>query len=360
MTDENLILPSKQLEHNRHKSTGTMLATAVGAGNMANKRMALNEVSNVSKAIARDDVANSSKVTGTLLVKPPVVSDKLHRPAQRFHTQVEAKTISKDKENDISTVNTTSSQSQSISGPAQAVQPKAQVFSKRNNAPFIYTDIRPSSAIHTLTAPAARINENQRLTQYTEDDKARVIDQRGRIPVDDSTRQQGLIPGPSTEVSVEPQPDVSDNANSKSFQEAPVKLAHIPNKQNKTSILHDSSTGMEVSGHYVQAATSEPEEYWEEEEDGVCDEQGHTTLEPARYRNDNFTTGSTTILLPQIDNQTQQELAYAKEFVELNRTEEEIDDEAWDTTMVAEYGDEIFTYMRQLEVETQWAICGVD
>lgn len=359
MTDENLILPSKQLEHQRHKSTGTMLATGVGAGNMANKRMALNEVSNVSKAIARDDIANSSKVTGSLLVKPPVVSDKLHRPAQRFHTQVEAKTISKDKENDISTINTTSSQSQSVSGPAPVVQPKAQVFSKRNNAPFIYTDTRgdtrPSSTIHTLNAPVVRINEVQSLAQCTEAEKARIIVQRGRIPVDVSTRQQGLVPGSSAEVSMKTHPDISDNANLKSFQEASVKLAHndtISNKQDKTTVSHDSSTGVETSGHHVHSATSEPEEYWDEEEDGVCDEQGYTTLEPARYRNDNFTTGSTTILFPQIDNQTQQELAYAKEFVELNRTEEEIDDEAWDTTMVAEYGDEIFAYMRQLEVKT--------
>jgi hypothetical protein len=43
-------------------------------------------------------------------------------------------------------------------------------------------------------------------------------------------------------------------------------------------------------------------------------------------------------------------LAAAKEIVEATRTAEEIEDECYDTSMVAEYGDEIFDYMKQLEV----------
>ena len=34
----------------------------------------------------------------------------------------------------------------------------------------------------------------------------------------------------------------------------------------------------------------------------------------------------------------------------LHQTEEELEEEAWDVSMVAEYGDEIFAYMRELEV----------
>ena len=41
------------------------------------------------------------------------------------------------------------------------------------------------------------------------------------------------------------------------------------------------------------------------------------------------------------------ELAAAKDVVESSRSVEEIEDEAWDTSMVAEYGDEIFQYMRE-------------
>jgi hypothetical protein len=94
---------------------------------------------------------------------------------------------------------------------------------------------------------------------------------------------------------------------------------------------------------------AEPEEYWEEEEEEVYDDQGYTTAHSYRSRGDNTTGGVTTILAPKITNKVKQELAVAKEIVESARTREEIEDEAWDTSMVAEYGDEIFAYMRDLE-----------
>jgi hypothetical protein len=95
---------------------------------------------------------------------------------------------------------------------------------------------------------------------------------------------------------------------------------------------------------------SEPEEYWEEEEEEVYDEQGYTTAHSYRSRGDNTTGGATTVLFPKVTNKVKKELAIAKEIVESSRTLEEIEDEAWDTSMVAEYGDEIFSYMRELEV----------
>lgn len=95
---------------------------------------------------------------------------------------------------------------------------------------------------------------------------------------------------------------------------------------------------------------AEPEEYWEDEEEEVYDDQGYTTAHSYRSRGDNTTGGATTVLLPKITNKVKQELAAAKEMVEGARTMEEIEDEAWDTSMVAEYGDEIFAYMRELEV----------
>jgi G2/mitotic-specific cyclin 3/4 len=96
---------------------------------------------------------------------------------------------------------------------------------------------------------------------------------------------------------------------------------------------------------------SEPEEHWEEEEDEeIYDEQGYTTAHSYRSRGDNTTGGATTVLLPKVTNKVKKELADAKALVESSRTAEEIDDEAWDTSMVAEYGEEIFAYMRELEV----------
>jgi G2/mitotic-specific cyclin 3/4 len=96
---------------------------------------------------------------------------------------------------------------------------------------------------------------------------------------------------------------------------------------------------------------SEPEEYWEEEEEEEAyDEQGYTTAHSYRSRGENTTGGATTVLFPKVTNKIKKELAIAKDIVENARTAEEIEDEAWDTSMVAEYGDEIFSYMRELEV----------
>jgi hypothetical protein len=95
---------------------------------------------------------------------------------------------------------------------------------------------------------------------------------------------------------------------------------------------------------------SEPEEYWEDEEEEIYDEQGYATAHSYPSRGDNTTGGATTVLFPKVTNKVKSELAAAKAFVESSRTVEEIEDEQWDTSMVAEYGDEIFAYMRELEV----------
>ena len=97
---------------------------------------------------------------------------------------------------------------------------------------------------------------------------------------------------------------------------------------------------------------SEPEEYWEDEEEETYDEQGYTTAHSYRSRGDNTTGGATTVLFPKVTKKIEREIEAARNLVEKSRTQEEIDDEMWDTSMVAEYGDEIFTYMRELEVSS--------
>jgi G2/mitotic-specific cyclin 3/4 len=98
------------------------------------------------------------------------------------------------------------------------------------------------------------------------------------------------------------------------------------------------------------AKSLEREEYWEEdEEEEYYDFEGQTTVRSFRSRGDNTTGGVTQILAPRITAKTQRELDAARVFVEANRSPEDIEDETWDTSMVAEYGDEIFEYMHQLE-----------
>jgi G2/mitotic-specific cyclin 3/4 len=99
-----------------------------------------------------------------------------------------------------------------------------------------------------------------------------------------------------------------------------------------------------------QSAPSEPEEYWDEDEEDNYDEEGYVTARSYRSKGENTTGGATTVLFPHANQKVKGEIAAAKELVEATRTAEEIEDECYDTSMVAEYGNEIFDYMKQLEV----------
>jgi hypothetical protein len=101
---------------------------------------------------------------------------------------------------------------------------------------------------------------------------------------------------------------------------------------------------------YIQQRI-EQEEYWDEEDDENYDEEGYVTARSFRSRGDNTTSGATTVLFPQMNQRARKEIAAAKQLVEATRSPEEVEDESYDTSMVAEYGEEIFDYMKQLEVK---------
>ena len=94
-------------------------------------------------------------------------------------------------------------------------------------------------------------------------------------------------------------------------------------------------------------------EYWEEEEQEFFDAEGCITARSFKSCAGDNTTGTTTMVLaPRVNARVERELAAAKAWVNENISIEDLEDEAWDTTMVAEYGDEIFDYMREMEVCT--------
>lgn len=95
----------------------------------------------------------------------------------------------------------------------------------------------------------------------------------------------------------------------------------------------------------AQVIAYEPEE---EEEDELEFEPDEFT----RTLNGGAATATTVVLAPRYTKKVQQELEDAKGFVESARTQDDIDEEQWDTSMVAEYGEEIFEYMRTLEVSS--------
>jgi G2/mitotic-specific cyclin 3/4 len=110
-------------------------------------------------------------------------------------------------------------------------------------------------------------------------------------------------------------------------------------------------TALRVTKELAQGPIlAETDEYWDDEDDEVYDDQGYTTAHSYRSHGDNTTGGVTTLVAPKVTAKVRKELEVARAIVEENRTPEEVEEEAWDVSMVAEYGDEIFDYMRELEV----------
>ncbi|KAJ5800237.1 uncharacterized protein N7518_002305 [Penicillium psychrosexuale] len=89
-------------------------------------------------------------------------------------------------------------------------------------------------------------------------------------------------------------------------------------------------------------AVSEPEEW-----DG--DDTEYHVAPFYSFRGDN--TDGTTVIYPCMSNVTTREMFRAKDIVESEQTPEDIEEELLDTTMVAEYGDEIFLHLRKKEIE---------
>ncbi|KAL8638407.1 MAG: hypothetical protein Q9228_004438 [Teloschistes exilis] len=129
-------------------------------------------------------------------------------------------------------------------------------------------------------------------------------------------------------------------------QTAPVELTK---ELDESLDSQNEQDHVDVSVNPRPVPVSEPEEYWEE--DANYEEEGYVTARSFKSRGDNTTNGVTTVVFPKVNQKIKNELAAAKDLIEKTRTAEEIDDETWDTSMVAEYGEEIFGYMRDLEIK---------
>ena len=106
-----------------------------------------------------------------------------------------------------------------------------------------------------------------------------------------------------------------------------------------------------ISSKEPLATVGEPEEYWEDEDDDDnYDEEGYVTARSFKSRGENLTGNATTVLVPRTTHRARKEIEAARILVETMKTPDEGEDEMWDTTMVAEYGEEIFEYMHELEV----------
>ncbi|KAE8447262.1 hypothetical protein EG329_010956 [Mollisiaceae sp. DMI_Dod_QoI] len=341
--DENSAPESNKVVHNRHKSIGGLANMIPNALKAPAKRTAFGDVSNTSRvlnSISHDDSVIAAK-KAIEIVKPVLHerSSALLRPAQRPLTATSAKAPAS-----ISTHQTTASDpiSASIAAKVTLIEskplapPPKRALTKKATSIYKDTDVEDVGPV----GPAPR----QHKSQHSLKEEQPVIRRTQSKVISNSY-------GDSFETSVPSDPIYGD---AKEEQFTTVE------ETNRSFVGQDEKGPRETTTESVldlqrelppTPRLPEPEEYWEDEEEEVYDEQGYTTAHSYRSRGDNTTGGATTVLFPKITNKAKKELAAAKEMVESARTMEEIEDEAWDTSMVAEYGDEIFAYMRELEIK---------
>ena len=130
----------------------------------------------------------------------------------------------------------------------------------------------------------------------------------------------------------------------------PKAIGPMPTESVALTDLPVAEEKIESVQKHVLPPVSEPEEYWDEDGADNYDEEGYVTARSFKSRTDNTTGNATIVLFPKVTQRVKKEIAAAKLHIEASKTVEELEDEAWDTTMVAEYGDEIFQYMKELEV----------
>ncbi|KAF3483284.1 G2/mitotic-specific cyclin-3 [Arthroderma uncinatum] len=367
--DENMIAFNRagKTIHHRNKSTPALSTLANNAVNKEpTRRAAFGDVSNTVNSLrsAKDDSSLPSKDTIKIAEKPLCLA----RPAQRPIHSLGAK----------STVNSIANADSGIKAPVEKPQAKKN-HTKRSNAVF-KDPVLQSVVEEPLAVPVKQQQQKASNIHASVNEKTTDSSKEPEKPLKDATDApkavvKESIPAPAatttttttTTVStiveepatkeavakpaVETGSRVSGNANemakpkqvarvsSESVIRAPRPLTKRPSDATVSSRKYDYSL-----------AQSEPEEYWEEDEEDNYDEDGYATARSCRSR-DNTTGGATMVLYPKVSQQARQELALAKQIVDSSTSIDEYEEEFRDTTMVAEYGDEIFQYLRELELK---------
>ncbi|KAJ5770346.1 uncharacterized protein N7511_002397 [Penicillium nucicola] len=118
----------------------------------------------------------------------------------------------------------------------------------------------------------------------------------------------------------------------------------LPSHIESDATISEPEDIKEVQFKEPVSAVSEPEEYWDE------DETEYYAAPTYPSRGDN-TTGGTAVIYPKMNAMTRRQMFQAKDIVESQLTEEDIIEDRYDTTMVAEYNDEIFLHLRKKEID---------
>ncbi|KAH3913359.1 hypothetical protein HBH56_102110 [Parastagonospora nodorum] len=328
-------LPAGKALHQRNKST-PVLSTLMQVGGIkaaAAKRTVFADVSNTTRQpAAKDDIqvlgkkgAVALKDSTSAAAKELAKSGALLRPAQRPLANITTKNNASAASDPVASVIPSHLSQDANQQPAniRKIAPKKSttVFKELLSEPVSDVAIAPVPARQPLASqPASFLNED-RASAPTHEPVATI-------------------------------PEVVAEKGEKSYfdTEHVTRQSEPEDKFEYIDALEEQARVTEQVRDEEIAKSLDREEYWEEDdEEEYYDFEGQTTVRSFRSRGDNTTGGVTQVLAPRITAKTQRELDAARQFVEENRSPEDVEDEQWDTSMVAEYGDEIFAYMHELE-----------
>ncbi|UKZ57848.1 hypothetical protein TrVGV298_011709 [Trichoderma virens] len=374
----------QQLLHQRHKSAGAvgsaLAVPAAGFKGLA-KRAAFGDVTNVSKGLGgrgeepkgvkKAAILSTNHASASFLNKENAVKtskDSLSRPAQRPAALAGNK----------SKATTTEARAEPLQKKPASIPAKQSAYKLDIDIPQLHSNTTKNGLTQKKASSIQAVPETHSKQPRHHKSQPQLKQQQPTLRRTQSKAEKGekaekverAPNGPGiAEVDIEPllMPALIEEflGSDDSYLDS---LNLPPEKASRADVNHDDSH-VEVlppklpniseepainienykEGHTL--ALSEVEEYWDEEEEEYDDQdQGYTTAHSTRSRD--MTLGNaTTILAPRVTSRVQRELDEARIEVEQTITPEEIDEEMWDVSMVAEYGEEIFEYLREMEIK---------
>ncbi|KAK1831628.1 cyclin-like protein [Podospora conica] len=374
---ENVV--SAQPAHQRNKSMGNGKTMAtVGTLNAPPKRSAFMDVSNVSN-IARPVADSKAKATVKSQVKTLVsaINSREVRPTDKENkaTALASKPSNAPTKSILASIATAPSNKPALRSVASSIHPAGTYHDRASVKPgpkkttFVYKQEVAAATGHAEVVEAALVDKSVKNPRHSKS-QPQLPKLGSEQPVLRRTQSRFM----SKVVDVEAEADVPDDATDAAYEDAVEqfsqdsaglahdKFAHA--RASHATAAHDADAAIRSYDYSVPAQMAgrsdpkslpgsigapEPEEYWDEDEEPEYDGEGYTTAHSYKSHGDNTTVGATTLVAPKITSLVEKELEMAREIVQESLTEEEIEDEAWDISMVAEYADDIVEYMRDLE-----------
>ena len=328
-------LPQVKSLHQRHKSTGNLHISALnnGALRMAAKRTVLGDASNVSRGATAYGEVRTGKAA---LVSADKYKEnrlpakgQLAHPAQKLAAVPES-TAARPAEGFFNGFNPTVTRH----------APKKATFVFKDQAPTEHS--AELGDVGAADAPAPRHHKSQpQLREEVTADLGRAWDAYRQ-----DKRQCDMIStcDEATEAAYE------DAVERQAIEDGTCDYAERidPPREAVKELTQITSDFVVNRRPEVTALPSPTEQQWYEEEDDYVDVQdAYTTAHSIPCPLD-----LTTLVAPRETTRVKWELEEARKHVEDNRTDLDVDEEIWDVSMVAEYGEEIFEYLREQEVDT--------